>query len=305
MNHKFEWTVLGASVAGTSHAKSGKPCHDAHLVLQLEAGELGSVLIMAVADGAGSAAYAHEGAMIAVDVAVSSIAEAVEGLAAPLPERSIRADDADWRSSCWKDAVEKLMQDAFQASHDAIDAHAKIQQHSIRDYHTTLVMTIVTAEAVVTGMIGDGAVVAERNVVIEQNMDEDEATMIAETIAHSDSTQQTELVSLCQPQRGEYANSTYFLTQPTFTEHVTIDIHFGQYEAIALLTDGLLPLAMNIAKNRPHQPFFEPLFKFVQSVDDDDDAFATAQTQLADFFDSARVNQRTDDDKTLVIAVRR
>ena len=319
MSHKTEWVVLGASVAGTSHIQSNMPCQDAHLVLQMEVGDAGSILIVAVADGASSAVFSQQGAVMAVDVAVSSIAEAIEmlvrplsGSSAALPERGQQADDVDCQSSSWKDTAQKdaidwqqLVQNAFQVSHAAIAAHAQTQQHSISDYHTTLVLAVVTGEEVIAGMIGDGAVVAERNVEIEQVVGQDISINIEET----DSVQQTELVSLCQPQRGEYANSTYFLTQPNFTEHVTIDTHAGRYKAVAVLTDGLLPLAMNIAKNRPHRPFFEPLFKFVQSVAADDQGdeqeIVTGQEHLATFLDSARINQRTDDDKTLVVAVRK
>lgn len=46
------WRVAAASVRGTTHEKTGQPCQDAHCWEQLPE----SVLVAAVADGAGSAA---------------------------------------------------------------------------------------------------------------------------------------------------------------------------------------------------------------------------------------------------------
>ena len=54
----------------------------------------------------------------------------------------------------------------------------------------------------------------------------------------------------------------------------------------------------------PHTPFFTPLFRFAASVEEDDEKRDAAGEQLAAFLSSERVNARTDDDKSLVLAVR-
>ncbi|MBC8229713.1 SUMF1/EgtB/PvdO family nonheme iron enzyme [bacterium] len=63
---RIGWKVLGASVRGTSHTKSGQPCQDAHAWVKLPDG----TLVAAVSDGAGSAALAEVGADSAVKAAV-------------------------------------------------------------------------------------------------------------------------------------------------------------------------------------------------------------------------------------------
>ena len=77
------WRYALASVVGTSHLASGTPCQDASTCQVLEDGSGRSVLVAFVADGAGSALYADEGATLAF-----SKAQARKVLDAP-PEDTI------------------------------------------------------------------------------------------------------------------------------------------------------------------------------------------------------------------------
>src|SRR5919108_217744 len=63
------WRVVAASAPGTSHEKLGQPCQDAHHWATFPE----SVLVAAVADGAGSAELGHVGATIAARTAVETI----------------------------------------------------------------------------------------------------------------------------------------------------------------------------------------------------------------------------------------
>jgi hypothetical protein len=71
-------------------------------------------------------------------------------------------------------------------------------------------------------------------------------------------------------------------------------------QAVAVMTDGLLRLVLDMNRNQPHRPFFQPLLAFAAQVSDPGEANA----QLTAFLGSERVNARTDDDKTLVLAAR-
>lgn len=73
------WRVIGASVQGTSHQKKDVSCQDAHGYRVLP----GGVVLVAVADGAGSADRSDEGAQCAVDRATASLET---GLAEGLPQ---------------------------------------------------------------------------------------------------------------------------------------------------------------------------------------------------------------------------
>jgi hypothetical protein len=59
-------------------------------------------------------------------------------------------------------------------------------------------------------------------------------------------------------------------------------------------------LALDYAQSRVHAPFFRPMFDAVRKGP----AGEAMQESLLAFLDSGRVNGRTDDDKTLVLAVR-
>jgi len=103
------------------------------------------------------------------------------------------------------------------------------------------------------------------------------------------------------PMSGEYANTTYFLSDEDAPERLVV-AEFGPVSRIALFSDGLQRLALNAAEQSPHLPFFAPFFKTLAA------ASAAQQEQideaLARFLSSPAVNERTDDDKTLVLALR-
>jgi hypothetical protein len=74
------WRTIGVSVAGTSHQRAGVPCQDS-CAWQILSDDR---LVIAVADGAGSARHAEEGAQLATETAVSHLSRIL------CMERSIR-----------------------------------------------------------------------------------------------------------------------------------------------------------------------------------------------------------------------
>jgi hypothetical protein len=102
------------------------------------------------------------------------------------------------------------------------------------------------------------------------------------------------------PDIGEYANTTRFLTDEDYRNHLKIDFKDRNINELALMTDGLQMLALDFKESRVHDRFFEPLFRTIRSNTDED----SLQKSLLDFMDSKRVNDRTDDDKTLFLAIR-
>ena len=83
----YHWRVGEASVRGTSHEKKGQPCQDAHYWDTLPEG----VLVVAVADGAGSAALGEVGAAVAAQTAVEAICPQIR------PPGARLWDDEDWK----------------------------------------------------------------------------------------------------------------------------------------------------------------------------------------------------------------
>lgn len=104
------------------------------------------------------------------------------------------------------------------------------------------------------------------------------------------------------PERGEYANMTHFITQDEALDHLQFASVKRDIVEVALLTDGLQSLALNYQQQSAHEPFFRGLFAPLRSVPDG--RSQELSRSLVDFLSSPRVNEKTDDDKTLVLACR-
>ena len=102
------------------------------------------------------------------------------------------------------------------------------------------------------------------------------------------------------PDNGEYANTTRFLTEDDYRANLRIEVLERQVTELAVLTDGLQMLALDFGQARVHDRFFAPLFRAVRNGPDGE----TLKASLLEFMDSKRVNNRTDDDKTLLLATR-
>ncbi len=244
------WKCLGASVQGTSHAKVGMPCQDAHSWKLLDDG----TLIVAVADGAGSAPHSEIGARAAVSAAVAYFQTYV--------------DDAYTANS-----ASNHLTYALDAAREAVIAEADRLGCEVRELASTLILVLATPTEVWAQQTGDGAVVVR--------------------------CLDGSLIALTSPRNGEYPNETTFLTsEDARDEAQNVMIPYSS-DCLAIFTDGLQPIALNLANGEPHAPFFEPLLQFASQVTDP----SSGVEQLEKFLSSPRVAQRTDDDLTLVLAV--
>jgi hypothetical protein len=102
------------------------------------------------------------------------------------------------------------------------------------------------------------------------------------------------------PEPAEYANATDFLTDDTFRDVMRFETISDPILEVAVFTDGLQRLALDFTARMPFPEFFRPLFHELRTAADPESLAAPFRK----FLDSDRVNERTDDDKTLVLAVR-
>jgi hypothetical protein len=104
-----------------------------------------------------------------------------------------------------------------------------------------------------------------------------------------------------EPMGGEYANMTSFVTDDNAISVLKTKDYSVAAVKIAVFSDGLQRLALNMAENTAYEPFFSPFFNVLaKSTPDQEDEL---QAALMRFLGSAAVNDRTDDDKTLALAV--
>jgi len=106
------------------------------------------------------------------------------------------------------------------------------------------------------------------------------------------------------PQNGEYANATFFLSdERALAQAEIVDIP-DDVQDVALMSDGMEPLALHFASRRAHAPFFRTVFAplHAHAAEGESPELSQAVTQL---LGSPAVRARTDDDTTLVLATRK
>lgn len=148
-----------------------------------------------------------------------------------------------------------------------------------RDFACTVLVAVIGIEHAVFFQMGDGAIVV------------------------SDQAEPNEYTWVFWPKRGEYANTTYFATDSDASDHLDFALVNGCIAEVALFTDGIESLALHYETQTAHGPFFRPIFAAVRLTPPGLSHHLSGA--LATFLDSARVNARSDDDKTLAVATRR
>ena len=104
------------------------------------------------------------------------------------------------------------------------------------------------------------------------------------------------------PEQGEYANTTYFLTDEAVLNHLNVSLKDTAPDEIALLTDGLQNLVLCYPTKTVHGGFFRPLFDAIKNSPDDE--CRSLSEKFRTFLDRDEIRHRSDDDKTLILAVR-
>jgi serine/threonine protein phosphatase PrpC len=147
-----------------------------------------------------------------------------------------------------------------------------------RDFATTVVLVVSDGRETLCAHVGDGAAVVR-------------------------SSSDGEWSALSWPEHGEYASTTYFLTDDP-EPRVRISRSSVAIDRMVLMTDGLERLALDFGASRPHAPFFAGMTEPVAAsgaVGWD----SALSSKLGRYLESETVNSRTDDDKTLIMAALR
>jgi hypothetical protein len=106
------------------------------------------------------------------------------------------------------------------------------------------------------------------------------------------------------PQHGEFANTTNFVVASDATEAFEFALQRRpDLQEIAIFSDGLENLVLHYASRTVHQAFFAAMFKPVRACRSLEDS-AGLGADLATYLNSPGVTNRTDDDKSLILATR-
>lgn len=157
---------------------------------------------------------------------------------------------------------------------EKIQALADERDLVVRDFAATFLAVLSSPEATLVFQIGDGGIVLD----VGDGLD---VPVI--------------------PMTGEYANMTYFITDEGALDVLATRVYPACARKVAVFSDGLQRLALNLVSNTAHEPFFTPFFSRLATIaPEQEDQF---QIGLVNFLNSSSVNERTDDDKTLALAV--
>lgn len=177
-----------------------------------------------------------------------------------------RREEPEWKSQFWN---------LFQNVKSALEQEAARQGIEVREMATTLLVALSFPDQVLFAQVGDGALVLRDN--------------------------KGELHTVTPPRTSEYCNETDFVTGLLSEEEMHLSRFEEEASHIALFTDGLEPVALNMSEATPHAPFFTPLFQFVAHAESSPEA----KPQLEQFLRSPRLRDRVEDDLTLVLMARR
>jgi hypothetical protein len=177
--------------------------------------------------------------------------------------------------------VEQITKDTVASwigtTRNLLDEEAKAVSRERRDFACTILGLLVGESCTACFQVGDGAIVL------------------------ADSEEQA-YGHVFWPDRGEYANTTHFVTEDDVIEHLQFESVNRRVVEAALLTDGLQAIALNYQQRTAHEPFFKGLFAPLRTAEEG--CSRELSESLAAFLSSPRVNEKTDDDKTLVLASR-
>jgi len=108
-----------------------------------------------------------------------------------------------------------------------------------------------------------------------------------------------DLQLLFTPDKGEYINETTFVTSSNAFEEMQVKVLEKPCSFICASTDGLEKVAINFKDWQPFPPFFNPLEEYMRETAETDED----NQYIIDFLNSERLNARTNDDKTLLLAL--
>ncbi|AGC43705.1 serine/threonine protein phosphatase [Myxococcus stipitatus DSM 14675] len=134
------WKILKDSIAGTSHQDTGTPCQDSNEARSTQPQDE-DFLVLACADGAGSAEFSQIGSSLACEYFV---ARACEHLQAGVT---------------MKDLDEATLLGWFHSVHEALSVEAQRRELLPRQLACTLLVAIIGEHSAIFAQVGDGAIV--------------------------------------------------------------------------------------------------------------------------------------------------
>lgn len=253
------WKTLVHSATGTRHQREKMPCQDAGGMLIT-----GQTIIGVAADGAGSAKKSEIGSKLVVEVTKAELNKAL----GHIKVGSFFGFRLTWSESKAKQVFDKVLKENVKA----LNLKASQLKCPVEQLASTLIGFVITPKWTAIGQIGDGFV------VIRESGEE-------------------EYKLVFPPEKGEFANETYFVTGKRAGSKIRVSIINHPIDFICASTDGLEKVALSFATKSAYQPFFKGFENNFKSEQGGEWLKGWLENNTA-------LNAKTGDDKTVVVVSR-
>ena len=261
-----EWNVIAITQRGVSHERQAAPNQDSYDVSIISAtSEIPETIIVAVADGAGSAPLAHEGARTTTSTATTMLRYLIRRT----PESVLSPDEAD-----------KALRQAVRYTSQVLKATARLKHAKLGELATTIQLVLANERLISTLHIGDGRTIVDSN----------DSYLNLNPPYNGEYANETTFITSSENPASEYAVG---LTMRTMEPKDS--------RQLAIFTDGLDPIAVNYSTDEPHAGFFRPAFNALARSAQP----ASAARKVADALGTDAARRKSTDDITLVMATRR
>ena len=316
----MNWKYFYASAKGTSHQKSDTPKQDNCTVKSINVSGI-NYLISIVSDGAGSAEHSDKSSKYLCNFFTKKMSKWLKS-----------NEILDFTKETvyeWIDNYQKILERAVKL----------FNYNSTRVFASTFLFCVLSEKGNIFMQIGDGAICVEKEIdkknTVEETLSiisEPESTDKNDDVENNEENVSEEPVSVdndthteneqsdtkikqdenklinrsfeCvfKPQNGEFLNTTHFITEPIYKNTLMLTVSEDVIYKVAMFTDGIELIALDMTNMKPHEPFFKPFFSALEKCQilGNNEKLSV---QLASFLNSERVNQKSDDDKTLVLIV--
>ncbi len=180
------------------------------------------------------------------------------------PNASVKSLNEDFAKHWISHFQRKIEQKAFE------------KKKELREFATTLVGAVIGKNNAVFYQIGDGGAV------------------------FSTSGKPKSYKFAVEPEDSEYVNMTDFITDETAFDCLKFNLIEESVEDLILFSDGIYTVAVDYRSNQPHEPFLMPMIAPLRNKME----VNGLNEKLESFLASPKLNEKTDDDKTIILASR-
>lgn len=268
MKGNFLWLTAAASVRGSGHVKLKLPNQDSFF---LRTGTDGSVVAVVVSDGAGSAPQAERGSHVCSEIMGQVLLNLGENHA-ELIGGIFRGDSK----------AQQLLQEHIIKGLRHVRDHLDPTENTLHEFHHTFTGAVLTTSGGFVAQIGDSpGITAANPKKIKTAGNPDRVDFFADYNIHN-------------AEKGEYANETCFVTQPTWRQNLQLT-PIPAKSSLMLMSDGAGDLVMN--RGKIFRPFISNVLSRILKEQNDSIRNRIVEESLS----HSQADEVTADDKTLII----